>query len=376
MITREHRGNGASIPKTQSYSRIDGGLNVWNPRVSFRKCTRRRGIVYSWPCDRIWTTQIKSINFLNRYALSTADPQIWGQILWNPINPQPPDSKSMAPAARYPTPNPHRWLTPSTAMTFPSSLSQTERRRTWLHHYRKSPASDRSDPGRTIPQSGHATQWGNGHESFGGVLTIEGCVEIPAHGDVPSSAVIVAPVSNWPRRAWLPALVSPCTSLLGPIEPHRAVIEARTSSWAQFDGSDSLHLHDCKTMVARARCDSRELGRRPELYTQVWGIPAERQSRNADLVLADATAQGDPGRHGFDYDNRGRGRIWPRGPTWQCPVARAWSQRKGKAAERGGPNDPNSAQVYRVSFSFLLLFFPFSFPFNLSSNLFQIWVQV
>jgi hypothetical protein len=124
----------------------------------------------------------------------------------------------------------------------PSSLSQTERRRTWLHHYRKSPASDWSNPGRTIPQSGHATQWGNGHESFGGVLTIEDCVEIPAHGDVPSSAVIVAPVSNWPRRAWRPALVSPSTSSLGPIEPHRAVIEARTSSWAQFDGSDGIEI--------------------------------------------------------------------------------------------------------------------------------------
>jgi hypothetical protein len=43
--------------------------------------------------------------------------------------------------------------------------------------------------------------------------------------------------------------------------------------------------------------DSRELGRRPELYTQVWGIPAERQSRNADMVLADATAQRDPDGH-------------------------------------------------------------------------------
>jgi hypothetical protein len=73
-------------------------------------------------------------------------------------------------------------------------------------------------PRRALPQSGHATRWGNGLKSFGGVLTIEGCVEIPAHGDVSSAAVMVAPVSNWPRRAWRPALVSPCTSLLDPIE--------------------------------------------------------------------------------------------------------------------------------------------------------------
>ena len=56
-------------------------------------------------------------------------------------------------------------------------------------------------PRRALPQSGHATRWGNGLKSFGGVLTIEGCIEIPAHGDVPSAAVMVAPVSNWPRRA-------------------------------------------------------------------------------------------------------------------------------------------------------------------------------
>ena len=30
---------------------------------------------------------------------------------------------------------------------------------------------------------------------------------------------------------------------------------------------------------------------------------------HADMVLADATAQGDPGGHDFDCDDRGRGRI-------------------------------------------------------------------
>jgi hypothetical protein len=60
-----------------------------------------------------------------------------------------------------------------------------------------------TNPTLGAPYPNPATQHdeGNGLESFGGVLTIEGCVEIPAHGDVPSAAVIVAQVSNWPRRA-------------------------------------------------------------------------------------------------------------------------------------------------------------------------------
>jgi hypothetical protein len=46
-------------------------------------------------------------------------PRSAAHILWNPINPQPPDSKSAGPAARYLASNPHRWLTLSTATEAP-----------------------------------------------------------------------------------------------------------------------------------------------------------------------------------------------------------------------------------------------------------------
>jgi hypothetical protein len=61
MITREHRGNGASIPKTQSYSRMDGGFISVNPRGSFIKWDRRRGIMRPGPMDCLRTVQIRSI---------------------------------------------------------------------------------------------------------------------------------------------------------------------------------------------------------------------------------------------------------------------------------------------------------------------------
>jgi hypothetical protein len=131
---------------------------------------------------------------------------------------------------------------------------------------------------------------GDSNKHTGGFLTYNHAVESAAHGGGWVRGGTQTTVRNCPQSTTSHPWFLSGTRHTGSRAPSRPKTDpTRTVLGANYYGSGGTLLHGCPTMVARVRCDSRELGRRPELYTQVWGIPAERQSRNADLVLADAT---------------------------------------------------------------------------------------
>jgi hypothetical protein len=59
-ITRESRGLGAKLPKTQNYILTDGGLISTKCRGSSAIITRRRGIHKFYPLDAILRATIRS----------------------------------------------------------------------------------------------------------------------------------------------------------------------------------------------------------------------------------------------------------------------------------------------------------------------------